>query len=80
MHCDNTEEYVSLRKSFDRMGILMKTSFGYSPQFNGASERMNWSLMDTLQALMRERQLDNRYSDEPYIKLNSCKIEQLYRC
>lgn len=57
IHSDNTAEYEGTRNWLDERGIELKTSAPYSPQQNGVSERMNWTLPDLARAMRIEKRL-----------------------
>jgi len=62
LRTDNGGEYTSniLEKYLKSKGILHQTSVRYSPQQNGAAERLNRTIMDKVRAML----YDSNFSDE----------------
>ena len=77
LRSDNGGEFLS-RKFMDRLslwGVVQQTTPSYSPQSNGITERMNWTLRDKARTMMLEFGLPGWLWGE--ILLISCVLRNL---
>jgi len=54
---DNAKEYMAMKSWLDEKGIELQPSAPYSPQQNGAAERMNRTLVELATAMLIEKNL-----------------------
>lgn len=63
-HADNASEFLSLKKMFNKMGIMLTASSLNTLHFNGLAVRMNRTLLSKARAMLAEARTTNRFCGE----------------
>lgn len=72
LRCDNGSEYIndSLKSFCSNKGISLETSVRYTPEQNGAAERLNRTLMEKVRPMLSESGLPKKYWAEALATAN----------
>lgn len=60
LHPDNGVDFLALRRSLNKIGIIPTTSTAYIPKSYGLKKRISWTLMSKLSAVINEAHLVHR--------------------
>lgn len=60
MHTNNAPEFITLRKGFERIEIVLTSSSAHTPQSNRLAEHINRTLLDRVWGMLQHPPLDER--------------------